>query len=327
MIHKSLIVGSGKIGAFLDMPDSQEVQTHAHAYQKHSNFELIGFYDTDVEKSESASKLWNAKSFQSLEEAISEGSPEVVSLCSPTIYRKDFYELLKNNNSIKFLWIEKPLSLNQEDLQVVESLIRSKDIKVVVNYPRRYGREFIGLKEKIDSKILGELQQGVMTYTKGFLNNGSHLIQLMTYFFGTPQSFQILDCYEDYSNNDLNLDVRFSFQEGSVTFHSLRESNYSNIEFDFFFSKSRASFKQFGLLYSLNGVRVDPVFDGYKDLEMNNYVDSGMGDSFLNVLDKFVHSDKASLDSEFDVVIKSESILHHVYENRERLGEIIKYGK
>ena len=55
--YKALIVGAGKMGAFFDEPGSDNIFTHAHAYNNHPGFELSGFVDIDGKRARRASRL------------------------------------------------------------------------------------------------------------------------------------------------------------------------------------------------------------------------------------------------------------------------------
>src|SRR3989344_3093996 len=81
--YRAVIIGAGRIGATFDTPESADVLTHAHGYLKHPAVELVGFYDTDVQKAGAAARLWSSESFRSLEILFGEGKPDLVSICTP----------------------------------------------------------------------------------------------------------------------------------------------------------------------------------------------------------------------------------------------------
>jgi len=73
--------------------------------------------------------------------------------------------------------------------------VKKKNIKLFVNFQRVYDSRF-----KILKKILKtEKYFGVLKYTRGMLNNGSHFLNLFIYLFGYPK--KILKVYSKKVNN------------------------------------------------------------------------------------------------------------------------------
>ena len=77
-VFNVLIVGAGNIGAFYDNPESKNVLTHAHAFYKHLNFQIIGFIDINESKAENAAQIWGGKKFINIKDAFNESNIDVV---------------------------------------------------------------------------------------------------------------------------------------------------------------------------------------------------------------------------------------------------------
>ena len=65
-IFKSIIIGSGNIGAFYDNPKSENILTHAHAYSKHPNTKFAVFIDSDISKAQKATEIWGGNYYLQL---------------------------------------------------------------------------------------------------------------------------------------------------------------------------------------------------------------------------------------------------------------------
>ena len=65
----SLIIGAGNIASEYDEPGDFNF-IHANAYFKHSNYDLIGFVDVDIEKAKIAAKKWKCEYFVSIDEVL-----------------------------------------------------------------------------------------------------------------------------------------------------------------------------------------------------------------------------------------------------------------
>ncbi len=74
MKHKfnSLIIGSGQIGALFDNPKSNNIISHAHGYNSHDGFKLVGFVDTNNENAKEAAKLWETNVYKTIDEAFAQ---------------------------------------------------------------------------------------------------------------------------------------------------------------------------------------------------------------------------------------------------------------
>jgi predicted dehydrogenase len=78
-----LVIGAGAIGAFFDNPDSEHILTHAHAFSAHPGFNLLGFLDTNAERSRNAAQVWKCKAFGSLQEAVERERVDIACVAVP----------------------------------------------------------------------------------------------------------------------------------------------------------------------------------------------------------------------------------------------------
>ena len=82
-----LIVGLGQIGMEYDYGKIKEksIFTHAHAINKHPNFELIGAVDISEKKRDRFEQLYVTPTFNDIDTALKELKPEIVIIATPTI--------------------------------------------------------------------------------------------------------------------------------------------------------------------------------------------------------------------------------------------------
>lgn len=64
--YSAVIIGAGRIASSFDSPAGKSVLTHAHAYRKHPDVKLLGFYDTSARVAQRAVKTWGGQSVQYL---------------------------------------------------------------------------------------------------------------------------------------------------------------------------------------------------------------------------------------------------------------------
>ena len=106
---------------------------------------------------------------------------------------------------------------------------------------------------------------------KGLKNNGSHLIDLIFYFFGSNiinGSINVTNSLIDYDSDDETLSFTFKikhhYDQILINFIGLDEKKYSIIEIDIMTTLSRISIKDFGNNIIYENVGEDKLFKGYK---------------------------------------------------------------
>lgn len=176
-MFNALIIGAGRIAAGFDTPESESVLTHAHAYSLHPDFNLLGFIDPDLNQSQKAAKKWNCEAFNSLSDI--KAIVDVVSICSPDHVH---YESVIQSQKLspKLIFLEKPISNNLEKAKELLCFT----IPIAVNYSRRYIKEFRELADRIKGNKFGRFFIGTAYYGKGFIHNGSHMIDLLRLLLG-----------------------------------------------------------------------------------------------------------------------------------------------
>ena len=260
-----LIIGAGNIGAFFDSPKSSKILTHAHAFSKHPKFKLLGFYDIDNNKAKQAAKIWKVKYFDTLTSAFGKNKVDVVCVAVPDIYH---YDVLKNivKYQPKLVLSEKPLTNSFTTAKKITHLYKKYNIPLLINYSRRFVPEFIKLKNEIDNKKYGKLVTGIGYYGKGILHNGSHLTNLLRYYFGEIKIRRILDREHDYFKNDPSVSAELSIKQANFLLQHVNSQLYTIFEIDLFFEKARIRILNSGFMVEKYLVEESRSFKGYKYL-------------------------------------------------------------
>ncbi len=110
-----------------------------------SDFELIGFHDTDISNSKKLSKEKGYYFFRELDSLIDKIDAAVI--VSPTTTH---FEIAKKciNKGIH-IFVEKPLTTNSNEAKIINSLSEEKGIIGQVGFVERYNQAFISCKEFI----------------------------------------------------------------------------------------------------------------------------------------------------------------------------------
>ena len=103
MKYRTLIIGCGNIAGGLDdseINSNRPPLTHAKAYKKSLNYDVIACIDSNQKNLSKFQKQWSInQGFLSFEEAISKKiQVDIVSICSPTSYREEHLDLALSLN-------------------------------------------------------------------------------------------------------------------------------------------------------------------------------------------------------------------------------------
>ena len=111
-----------------------------------SNFNLIGFHDTDVENSEKLASENGYVFFKEIDSLINLIDAAVI--VSPTTTHFEIAE--KCINKGKHIFVEKPLTTNSKEARIINKLSKEGNIIGQVGFVERYNQAFISCREFID---------------------------------------------------------------------------------------------------------------------------------------------------------------------------------
>lgn len=80
------------------------------------------------------------------------------------------------------VWLEKPAAMSTAAVARLQGIAAGSGTEVWVNYFRRYDAGFLRAKQLLDE--IAPLRNVRAIYTKGLRHNGSHMIDLIHWFFG-----------------------------------------------------------------------------------------------------------------------------------------------
>ena len=142
-MKKFAIVGCGRI--------AQRHAEHINNFGK-----LIAVCDIDSEKASGLAKLYNAKSYNDIDELLkSEKDIDVISICSPNGLHAE--HSIKSLNACFHVLCEKPLALSVEDCGKMISAAESANKRLFAIKQNRYNPPVAAVKKAIDEGKLGKI--------------------------------------------------------------------------------------------------------------------------------------------------------------------------
>ena len=269
MTWSVLVVGLGQIGMGYDLSLDPEayVLTHARAFAGHEAFELVGAVELDPEKREAFEAHYVAPAFSDVTTAMRVLSPDVVAIATPTaLHAETVRAVLGGAVTPRAILCEKPLAYELSDARLMLDEAQEKKCAVYVNYMRRAEPGVIEVKARLLEGSIGAPYKGVVWYSKGLFNNGSHFLNLLQYWLGDVSNFQIIDQGRRWGG-DPEPDFTLSFGDQRIFFIAAREENFSHYTIELIGSNGRLRYEKGGEDILWQGLKNDPAFSGYTILD------------------------------------------------------------
>ncbi|PKA27056.1 Gfo/Idh/MocA family protein [Leptospira meyeri] len=271
--YSAAVVGLGSIGQGLDYDqdiDRKDIcLTHTAAYFQHNGFHLVAGVDTLGSFREKFSAKYKSPAFETVSE-LKKYRPDVISICVPShLHKSTFDEVI--DLGPKAIVCEKPISDSINDADEMVKKAQSKQCLLLVNFIRRFEKGHVELKKKFDRNEFGKIRKVSVFYSKGVLNNGSHFINLLSFFFGEPVSCKVLKKGNVLENSDLEPDFLLHFQSGvDAYFLAGNEDDFSVKEIVFLTEKGIINYQQGGVKIEYFPVEISSVFKDYKIKSFNS---------------------------------------------------------
>lgn len=270
-MHKTfsvLIVGLGRIGMGYDYADltGRLAITHASAFSQHPGFSLVAGIDPDCSLRERFLQKYGVQAYADWSFVPSSMEFDVIVLAVPTsLHEKALDRALERRPQA--VLCEKPLA---GDVAAGERMVEKTEragCVLATNYIRRFEPGVRALKQGIKDGRLGSIYKGIVWYSKGLFNNGSHMVDLLHYFFEPASRYRIVNHGRVLDARDPEPDAHICFGEVEVFFMSGREECFSRIEMELTGTHGLVKYLKGGEVIELWSTRDDPHYPGYRILD------------------------------------------------------------
>lgn len=269
MTFTVLIVGLGQIGMGYDLKldPGKHVLTHARAFQQHSEFRLVGGVDPVQSQRDVFEVSYGVPSFADVETALDTVEADVVVVATPTaLHGATVRAVLRAGRPLAVL-CEKPLSFDIGEARQIAESCALRECRLFVNYMRRSDCGVVEIKRRLSEGSIGIPVAGVVWYSKGLFNNGSHFLNLLEYWLGDVTDFRVIEPGRLWDGLDPEPDLVLSFQRGRVFFLAAREENFSHYTVELVAPNGRLRYEQGGERVFWQGAIKDAACDGYTILD------------------------------------------------------------
>lgn len=268
-VYKAAVIGCGRIGCgFDDDPLRKVISTHATAYSKNPKTSLYALCDLDTTKLEKYGKKYSITNlFVDVDELLEKVKPDVISICT----HQDTHEeitLKAARSGVKGIFCEKPIANTVSGAKNMIEACKKNNVVLIIDHQRRFDPLFTNVKKMIHDGHLGTIRHSVFYYTAGIFNTGTHIIDLMRYFFGDVVWVTGRHSSAEYSSTDPNIDGTLSFKNGAFgNIYALNVKDCLIFEQDILGSKGRLRILHSGFETEYYGISDSRYFNGYKEYE------------------------------------------------------------
>lgn len=185
------VIGCGRIGCgFDDNQQDKKVCTHAGSYFINPKTRLIALCDVDKNKLQKYGKKYDVEGlYTNSTDLFKNELLDCVSIC--TLVDSHLELVTKAATSgVKGIFVEKPISSSLNDAKKIIQICEKNNIVLAVDYQRRFDPFYHSIKNVLSNNTLGEIQEVNVYYGGGLANTGSHMFDLLRYFFGDVASIK-----------------------------------------------------------------------------------------------------------------------------------------
>lgn len=332
---KVAVVGLGKMGLL-----------HLSILNSFNDVKISALIDSNVKIFKTIKSMGiSANSYPDLDSALKNEKIDAVYILTPTFIH---FSLLKKaiEKGIN-VFIEKPLALNQLELDEIKKLADKNKVLVNVGYALIFNRVFREIKNIIDEKRFGDIlsfkanyeHSEVLTLAKKgwmfnkktagggvMMNPGPHLFSLINLFFGKPKKISgiIKKIYSGDVDDEAKLNLNYNNYNGEVFLSwSVKNKPIAETYIEILFEK--------GNLIS-NGKKIEIISNNKKQTIDDNKIDALLpsvfninpaanGEAYFiedRLFMNAISGDKSNINN-LDFAIDTELMIHNAYKNCKNL--------
>lgn len=278
---------------------------HGPFIEQHPGFALAACWERSAKKIRQ--HYPEVRSYDSLEEVLSDESIDLVVVNTPTYTHYDFTKKALENG--KHVVVEKAFAGNAVEAIELRDLARSAQRKLAVFQNRRWDSDFLAMRDVLERNVLGDIVEANLGYLRfdpnlspkshkeipspgsGIVKDlGPHVIDQALVLFGMPDAvFADIDITRDASDVDDYFDILLRYPDKHV-----------HVRAGYFYKQPLAEFSLFGkrgcFIKSRSDVQESQLDKGMKpnDADYGREPDSKAGRLVTDTADELVISPRGN---------------------------------
>lgn len=240
--------------------------THAGAYQVNPATALVAAADVDAERLARFGRDWEVPAlYADYREMLQKERLDILSVCTPPALHARFV-MEACRAGLAGIFCEKPLAEDPTEAMAVVRACEWSGTILAVNYFRRWNPTIAIWAGRLATGELGNIRRVTASYTKGIVQNGTHVIDLLHWFVGRIENVQALRWAEE-RGNDLAVDALCISETGVPCYlQACRQEDFNILEIDLLTDRGRLRLAENGRRLEWQEVREDPYYARYRIL-------------------------------------------------------------
>lgn len=292
--YPTVVLGLGRIGiGYADDPKTARYYpyaTHAQVLRDHPAFAWVAAVDLDRDRAQIAHDHWQVPHVATQAADLPNRDQVAVAvLATPPDQRLGLLELFP---ALRAVIVEKPLGTTLAAATAFVEACRDRQIAIQVNLWRRADQTFRSLATGQLTRAIGSVQAVHVTYGNGFLNNGSHLVDLLRMLIGEVRWGQATQLPTPHQAlpipGDVNLVGCLGLSPDVVaTWHALDFQHYREIGLELWGDRGKLSILNEGLTLQLVSRAANRALSNAFELDYTNVhtLPTTVGSAFYRLYD------------------------------------------
>lgn len=277
-LYEVLIIGCGNIAGGFDATREPLLQplSHAGAYTRHGGFRLRACVEPEDERRQAYAERWGVTEHapRVADLGISPGSIDVISICSPTALHHEHLEQAFELRP-RVIFCEKPLTSDVGTAELWINKCSSQGIVLVVNYSRCWDPVVEEVTRQLQTGSWGAVRSVVGHYNKGILNNGGHMVDLLSRLLGPLELVATASPTFDFWESDPTVAALLTAADGTlpVYLNPAYARDFAYFELEIVCELGVLRMESGGMNWQFRDAVPSPHYAGYRTLDTARYIE------------------------------------------------------
>lgn len=285
MRYRAAVVGCGQIGVLFEEDPSQiRPATHAGAFATHPRTELAALVDVDAGRRQHAAERYSGVAcFADYRQMLDAVRPDIVAVATLPDAHRPVVEAAAKAGA-RAIVCEKPIALTLEDATAMIDACREADALLFVNHTRRFDPLIRRARDEVAAGRIGEVLQATCLYTRGLMNTGTHLLDLLRFFLGDATAVSGVSSgrVDVPLPGDVGVDGQVEFAGGARA--TIRHVEDSVFDTRLIGRRGGLALTRLGFRIEWTGVRAGPDVSGLSELDPAGPRAEGEPRSFMQAM-------------------------------------------
>lgn len=292
-MYNAAVIGLGNIGLQFDIPRKALPYSHTLAYHLNPAIDLVAAAGVRQEQGDRLAQVApEARFYRNLTEMLGNHRLDIVSICTPPHVRIELLRTVLERSDARLIFLEKPVAATIEEAEAIASLAQRHNRTVVVNLSRRWSTGAARIREALHCGRYGKLKKIHLRYTRGILNTGSHLFDLVRFTAGSIDQVRVLQQVPTSldERGDWTYSFTFTLDSGAVTGYAeaFDDRDYVLFEMDLYLERGKIELLKGGDEIRFHGIEEHAVQKGLNNLVLEE-ADSALLNRSSNMANAVAH--------------------------------------